>query len=276
MASTTPQATDDEPLALRARIERLLEAAPEERGSLETIMAALDVLTNKVAALEKEAFGPGADAGADAEPGAGGVTGGVKRPRADALVELAAELAVKRARVDLQDLPDEWGVKPTEYLAHPKALTLPGHQRFEYVEEQRYVAAKSAYEALREKLNKPDRHGITPEEYKEYGFLKLLKGFERFPRLEQLKARGNEQTCEVYDNADRRKMTQLEHEGAADRKRTVVAEHHSNGLMDASLDKPLSKLIFGEQPGSLLKRIERIVKSAVAPGQPGPDASPDA
>ena len=73
MASTPPQATDDEPLALRARIERLLEAAPEERGSLETIMAALDVLTNKVAALEEEAFGPGADAGADTEPGAGGV-----------------------------------------------------------------------------------------------------------------------------------------------------------------------------------------------------------
>ena len=273
MASTTPQATDDEPLALRARIERLLEAAPEERGSrcLETVLATLDVFTNQVAALEKEAFGPGADAGADAEPGAGGVTGGVKRPRADALVELAAELAVKRARVDLQDLPDEWGVKPTEYLAHPKALTLPGHQRFEYVEEQRYVAAKSAYEALREKLNKPDRHGITPEDYKAYPDLSILDPHEKYPALVKFQSRKKKQVALVRDNDHRLAITQSEHEGAADRKRTVVAEHHSSGLMAEWLEK----LIFGEQPGSLLKRIERIVKSAGG-GEPGPDASPDA
>ena len=44
--------------------------------------------------------------------------------------------------------------------------------------------------------------------------------------------------------------------------------------MASYIDKALPKLIFGEQPGSLLKRIERIVKSAVG-GQPGPDASSD-
>ena len=270
MASTTPQATDDEPLALRARIERLLEAAPEERGSrcLETVLATLDVFTNQVAALEKEAFGPGADAGADAEPGAGGVTGGVKRPRA--LVALAAELAVKRARVDLQDLPDEWGVKPTEYLAHPKALTLPGHQRFEYVEEQRYVAAKSAYEALREKLNKPDRHGITPEDYKDYPRLSLMKGYRRFPKLEEYKQTGNDHTDSVERDADLLIETRQRHKGVDQRNHAATAAHHSSALrklLDEILKMKLPKLIYGDGPNDY---------RPAGGGEPGPDASPDA
>lgn len=273
MASTTPQATDDEPLTLRARIERLLAEAPagERLGRLQAVLATVMALetaraavADAVTALENEPGVGSAEAAADPR--------GIKRLRMDAVVELAA----KSARVALPDLRDEWGVAPSDYLAHPELMTLSGPQRRELVQEQRYAVAKCTYEALREKLNKPDEYGITPSIYKAYPRLKLLAPYQRFPQLAHYKSRGNQETDEIERNEHRETMTQLRHEGAAARFSTVLAEHHSNALMDAVLDKPLSKLIFGEQPGSLLKRIERIVKSAVAPGQPGPDASPDA
>ena len=274
MASTTPQATDGEPLALRARVERLLAEAPagERLGRLQAVLATVMALetaraavADAVTALENEPGVGSAEAAADPR--------GIKRLRMDALVELAA----KSARVALPDLRDEWGVAPSDYLAHPELMTLSGPQRRELVQEQRYVAAKRTYDALREKVDKRDEYGITPSNYKSYPRLKLLAPYQRYPKLLEYQSSAEAEADEIEHNARRLRKARLDHQGAADRHSAVVAEHHSNALMTEQLDKPPSELIFGEQP----KRIKSESAVAAPPAgslalEPGPDASPDA
>jgi len=228
--------------------------------ALETARAAV---TEAITALENE---PGAGAAFPyADPPS------IERLRVDAL----AEVATKCARVELPDLRDKWGVAPSDYLAHPELMTLSGPQRRELVQEQRYAVAKCTYEALREKLNKPDEYGITPDEYKDHPRLKLLDGIQRYPKLLEYQSSAKAEADEIEHNARRLKKARRDHQAAAARYHAVIAEHHSNALMDAQLDKPLPELIFGEQS----KRIKSAVAAPRAGSlalEPGPDASPDA